>query len=175
MNAGMRGQRRNAYLEGVRANRHVCFAEAMRTANRAITKFYSAYLDSADVGIVQMSLLIRLYYCPGISVTRLATEMDTDRTTLTRNLQVLERSGHLKIESGEDKRSRVVRLTDRGFDSMEAAIPLWRQAQRDLQAAMGQSDWSQMFEGLKSLAQVRPPRRQQANKAAIRTEQGAAG
>ena len=85
------------FLEDVRTQRHVCFAEQLRSANRAITKLYTEHLGDADIGIAQLSLLIRLYYFGEITLSRLAQNLETDRTTLTRNVQILERSGHLEI------------------------------------------------------------------------------
>ena len=50
------------YLEEVRSQRHVCFAEQLRSANRAVSKLYTQHLGDSDIGITQLSLLIRLYY-----------------------------------------------------------------------------------------------------------------
>lgn len=145
---------RSDFLEEVRQRPHLCFAEATRAANRAVTKFYEHYLKDVDIGIAQMSLLIRLYYLPDVPVTRLARVMKTDRTTLTRNLQPLERSGHLEIVSADDKRSRLVRLTAKGFASVEAALPVWQAAQRRMEEKLGSARWSRLMEDLRLLADL---------------------
>lgn len=142
------------YLEDVRTQRHVCFAEQLRSANRAINKLYAEHLGDSDIGIAQLSILIRLYYFETIAVSRLAKILETDRTTLTRNLQILQRSGHLSIDSGEDRRQRVVSLTDKGFKSLEYTIPRWLKAQAALHAQLGESQWDALFTGLRQLAQI---------------------
>lgn len=143
------------YLERMRDRRKICFAEAVRVANRALTRFYNERLGEVDIGIAQMALLIRLYYRPGIGVTRLAEQLDVDRTTLARNLRVLARAGHIEFgASGDDRRTRQVRLTARGFESMEAALPLWHEAQRQLEAALGAERWDQLLDGLQAVADL---------------------
>lgn len=142
------------YLEEVRTRRHVCFAEQLRSANRAITKLYTRHLGDADIGIAQLSLLIRLYYFGEISVSKLAHQLETDRTTLARNIQLLEGSGHLVIGEGEDRRARLVRLTDKGHGSLKKAIPLWQEAQKELHAQLGAEQWDQLFTGLRLLAKL---------------------
>jgi DNA-binding MarR family transcriptional regulator len=51
-----------------------------------------------------------------------------DRTTLTRNLIVLERKGFITIHSGEDRREREVSLTPQGYEILEKVVSLWAQA-----------------------------------------------
>lgn len=145
---------RSRFLEDARQRPHLCFAEATRVANRAVTKFYEQHLKDVDIGIAQLSLLIRLYYLPDVPVTKLARVMQTDRTTLTRNLQPLERSGHLEIVSADDKRSRLVRLSAKGFASVEAALPAWQRAQRQMEKKLGTERWTRLMEDLRLLADV---------------------
>lgn len=142
------------FLEDVRTQRHVCFAEQLRSANRAITRLYTEHLGDSEIGIAQLSLLIRLYYFGEITLSRLAQNLETDRTTLTRNVQILERSGHLEIVGGEDRRQRKVRLTDRGFESLKIAIPRWLKAQEALRLQLGDSLWNELFQGMRMLAKL---------------------
>ena len=139
------------FLEDVRTQRHVCFAEQLRSANRAITKLYTEHLGDADIGIAQLSLLIRLYYFGEITLSRLAQNLETDRTTLTRNVQILERSGHLEVIGGEDRRQRKVRLTDRGFASLKTTIPRWLKAQEALRQQLIDDLYERVVARLKDL------------------------
>lgn len=142
------------YLEEIRTLRHVCFAEQLRSASRAITKRYTQHLGDSDIGISQLSLLIRVYFFGEIKVSKLARLLETDRTTLTRSIQLLERSGHLVITGGEDRRARLVALTDKGFQSLEKTIPRWLEAQKDLLALLGTERWVELLGGLRTLVAV---------------------
>lgn len=144
------------FLEEVRTERRVCFAEQLRAANRAINKLYTEHLGDCDIGIAQLSLLIRLYYFGEITLSRLAQNLETDRTTLTRNVQLLERSGHVQVVGGEDRRQRKIRLTDQGFASLKTAMPRWQKAQADLHRRLGDPSWQALFTGLRTLAMLEP-------------------
>ena len=57
----------------------------------------------------------------GISMTELADRLGLDTSTLTRNMQNLERSGHVTRESSQyDKRVQIVKLSDVGAGSLRA-------------------------------------------------------
>lgn len=142
------------FLESVRHEGRLCFAEATRAANRAISNFYNERLAAADINIAQFSLLVRLYYRPDIPLSQLARELQTDRTTLSRNLRVLERSGHLRMSAGEDRRQRVAALTKKGRTSLAQAVPLWQRAQQDLRDTLGTRGWETLFTGLQGLARL---------------------
>ncbi|MBI4695660.1 MAG: winged helix-turn-helix transcriptional regulator [Gammaproteobacteria bacterium] len=142
------------HLESVRAQRHVCFAEQLRSASRAITRLYNEHLGSTDIGVAQLSLLVRLYFVEDVEMSRLARLLETDRTTLARNVQLLVRSGHLEVVGSEDRRKRHVRLTDQGFESLKTAIPRWLAAQRELRQRLGDDTWDTLFEGLRQLAEL---------------------
>ena len=58
-------------------------------------------------------------------------------TTLTRNLTPLLRDGLIRIEPGEDRRTRFVSITPEGESVLERARPLWRSAQAQVVAAAG--------------------------------------
>jgi len=59
--------------------------------------------------------------------------MGMDRTTLTRNLALLQRDGLVGIEPGtRDRREHHMRLTSAGHDMVAKALPLWQAAQEDI-------------------------------------------
>ena len=67
--------------------------------------------------------------------------MGTDRTTLTRNLAILEREGLIKISEGTDHRTRNVTATQKGRGAIARAIPLWNEVQHKVKQKMGESSW----------------------------------
>lgn len=70
-------------------------------------------------------------------ITALADAAVMDRTTLTRNLDLLERDGLVRIRPGEDARVREVTLTPAGRDRLLAALPMWEKAQKELTEKLG--------------------------------------
>lgn len=72
------------------------------------------------------------------SISELAEAMGLDRSTLGRNLRVLEGDGLLRLTGGEDQRNRLVELTPAGLDALERGTPAWEDAQRRLAGRLGE-------------------------------------
>ncbi len=71
------------------------------------------------------------------TITELAEFLGLERTTLTRNLALVEREGWVDIRAGEDRRSRIVTATKKGRSVAMAAQAAWRWAQKAATAAIG--------------------------------------
>ena len=92
-------------------------------------------------------------------MSTLAEQFEMDRTTLTRNLKPLEKRGLLEIIGGRDKRTREVRLTVRGQETTEKAVPLWEKAQGYAVEALGRIRLQELHDTMSellSLADRRP-------------------
>jgi DNA-binding MarR family transcriptional regulator len=72
-----------------------------------------------------------------MSINALADAAGTDRTTLTRNLAILEERRLVRIRPGEDARVRIVELTVAGDEAAAAALPLWERAQHQVATTLG--------------------------------------
>lgn len=142
------------YLDEVRHTPHICLAEGLRSANRAITKRYSEYMLGLDISPAQASLLMRLYYLRKTTMLELAKHMETDRTTITRNVELLARDGLVTVTPGEDRRSKIVALTDEGFKKLEETVPKWRQAQNELQDDLGSQLWDSLLKETRILTEL---------------------
>ncbi|AEG51066.1 regulatory protein MarR [Sphingobium chlorophenolicum L-1] len=143
-----------AFLEEVRNTPHICLAEGLRSANRAIMKRYVDNMAGSPVNPVQMSLLMRVYYLRNATMQTLAQHLETDRTTTTRNVDILVRDGFLEITEGADKRQRLVRLTKRGHEALEESIPKWRKAQDELRSALGDEPWTNILRDTRLLIEL---------------------
>ena len=101
------------------------------------SQFLEVYLEPVGLHASQYGMLRQVSKAGSLSMTQLADLMYLDRTTLTRNLQVLEREGLVAIVSGTDKRVREIALTDKGREIFEQAVPLWEQAETALAERLG--------------------------------------
>ncbi len=106
-----------------------CTCFNLRKATRAITQLYDDSLRPSGLRVTQFSLLTAIWIMGEVSITRLAEEAVMDRTTLARNLDLLETQGLIRIQAGEDARVREVSLTPAGHGSLMAAFPYWKKAQ----------------------------------------------
>ncbi len=71
-----------------------------------------------------------------------------DRTTLTRNVDVLVKNGLAEVEQGKDKRVKLLKVTQSGRDILLKAFPLWEEAQNSLLARLGKQNWSELSKKL---------------------------
>lgn len=125
-----------------------CVCATFRKATRALTLLYDAYLRPAGLRVTQYSLLKNVIAREPVSVNQLAEATVTDRTTLTRNLRVLQQNGLIRIQEGEDRRSREVTVTPRGREAVAKATPCWEQAQAHVVGQVGAEHWRILREEL---------------------------
>ena len=125
-----------------------CTGSNLRRATRAVSRIYDEALAPAGLRGTQFSLLIALSFFKEAPLLRVAEELGLDRTTLTRNLQPLERAGLVASSPGKDQRVRLLRLTDSGQRTLQRAYPLWEEAQAKVVNALGQRRWMTLLEGL---------------------------
>ena len=114
-----------------------CLCTSLRQAALAATQIYDEALQPSGLKITMFRLLRRISKAGQPTISELARIVDLDRSTLGRNLRVLERAGHVKLDGGQDERSKIVSLTAKGTANLEKALPLWAKAQRTMQARLG--------------------------------------
>jgi len=119
----------------VRAAIDVCAVSNARLAARRLTQFLTDRMKASDLGVAQFALMSRIAAASDDSLGSLAQRTGLDPSTLSRNLQVLEREGLVEMASGEtDSRRRAVWLTEEGARRLEAAFDDWQKAQAELAA-----------------------------------------
>lgn len=123
----------------------VCTCGKLREAARAVTLLYDKAFESSGLLSTQLGVLHTIHTSTSITISQLARELGMDRTTLTRNLSVLEKQGLIKISSGKDHRTRIVTITSKGRTSVAKAIPLWNEVQRTVKQQMGEKAWSELM------------------------------
>ncbi len=114
-----------------------CLCTGLRQAALAATRFYDDALQSTGLKITMFRLLRRIGESGAPTMTGLAEIVQLDRSTLGRNLRVLERLGLVRLSEGEDERTRTIELTAAGLKKLEAALPLWASAQRRMKRRLG--------------------------------------
>lgn len=107
-----------------------CFSTSVRRIDRVLTRIYDDAIRPSGLVTTQYSLLSTLSRAPAdLTLTQLATAIDLDRSTLSRNLDPLARQGFVRIAAAEDRRARCVTITPAGLARLDVARPLWRSAQ----------------------------------------------
>jgi len=104
-----------------------------RLAARRVTQFLDAELAGLRLTAAQLGLMAVIAAAADDRLGAVAERAGLDQSTLSRNLRTLESQGLVEIAAVErDLRRRAVWLTEAGARRLEAAIPVWRQAQARL-------------------------------------------
>ena len=117
-----------------------CNCAAIRQAARRVTRLYDQALAPIGLRITQYPILAWLAASGPVTMNVLADRMVMDRATLGHNLRPLEAQGLVTMTTGEDRRSRMVTLTDTGRRKLRDARPAWNAAQATFEAAFGPAD-----------------------------------
>lgn len=128
-----------------------CACYQVRKAARAVTKLYEEALRPIGLRATQFSLLMASRVMGPVTVVKLAQITVMDRTTLTRNLQVLEKRGLIAINPREDRREREVTLTSSGMEVLVQAIPLWEAAQDRVRQGLGEEKMHDLLDNLSEI------------------------
>jgi DNA-binding MarR family transcriptional regulator len=125
-----------------------CTCGQLRKAARAVTLLYDNAFKTSGLLSTQLGVLHAICKSESIKISDLAIELNMDRTTLTRNLSILERQGFIKISIGNDHRTRIVTATTKGRNAVTKALPLWNEIQHEVRHEMGEKKWRDLIENL---------------------------
>lgn len=110
-----------------------CYCKKIRHIASQVTRIYDQYLREAGLTSQQFSALECIRGLGPASVTELSREMGLDRTSLSRNLKVMER-GSLIEDRREGGRDRQIVLSEHGEAVLLKAEIQWKKAQTELES-----------------------------------------
>lgn len=133
-------------------NLNHCLVLNTRMAARAVTRRADGKLRPFGINGAQFNILAALTMREDRSVTEMAKSLAMDRTTLSRNLALLERKGLVSIGPGENARKRQAKLTEAGRKKFASVIPEWRRSQEELRQTLVNPDFMTTIAGLRHLS-----------------------
>ncbi len=113
-----------------------CLCTLARRSARSLTEIYDRAIEPSGLKITQYSLLRAIDRLESPSVSELSEATGLDRSTLGRNLRVLEKAGFVAIDQGDDGRTRIAGLTAKARKALRIARPLWDRTQERLSTAL---------------------------------------
>ena len=114
-----------------------CFCLAARQAARKITRVYDSYLQGSGLRATQFTILSQLFLRGEMPIGKLAGFLGMERTTLSRNLTLLEQKKWILIRAGEDPRARIIGITAQGRGVVRRGFPYWSKAQAHIGKMLG--------------------------------------
>src|SRR6266566_4956727 len=89
-----------------------CACSALRRASRAVTQHYERHFRGSGP----------------LSISELSDQLGLDRTTLSRNLRLIEDKGWIAALGQGDQRIRKMALTPKGVRKASVALAFWKRA-----------------------------------------------
>jgi DNA-binding MarR family transcriptional regulator len=120
-----------------------CHCLGTRRLARQLTLVYEQVMAPTGLTVGQFGLMAQLqgaaqHGSRSVPPRRLAERLGTDPTTVSRTLQPLFAAGFVTDDPDpQDRRTRAIRLTDKGQRKLQQAMPLWRKAHRQTTEMLG--------------------------------------
>ena len=114
-----------------------CLCIDLRAAAQKLTQSYDEAMAPSGISVTQFSQLNLIRTMDAPTLTELAEASELERSTLGRNLKVLEKMGLITTKVGSDARSKTIHLSRKGLNTFKRAAPMWFAAQRELLDRLG--------------------------------------
>lgn len=131
-----------------------CACFNVRRVSRQLAQLYDRALEPSGLKNTQFTVLAVASVAGPISITELSRLLDLDRTTLTRNLRIMEREGLVVVGSGKDARSKTITVSAAGMSRLQMATPLWRSAQAKILRRFGRDRWGSLRAELQDMLEM---------------------
>ena len=114
-----------------------CYCASLRDAARRVTALYDEALEPLGLTVAQFALLRKISRGEPVTLTELAERAELERSTVGRNVRVIERMKLVDVEKGEDQREASVSLSRKGRQVLEKAAPIWDGVQAGIEKRLG--------------------------------------
>ncbi|WP_158522894.1 MarR family winged helix-turn-helix transcriptional regulator [Fusobacterium pseudoperiodonticum] len=113
-----------------------CYCFILRNIASSIKKIYNQHFQELDITNEQFTILMNMKYLAPISVTNLSEKIKIDRTTLSRNLKILQTKALIEdvLTTG---RSRQIILSKKGEDIINKGEKIWNKIQKEVEKVIG--------------------------------------
>ncbi|GEM_PF-2798407 len=125
-------------LKGVPA---FCPGYNLRRAEKTVSRWFVEAFRPASITSGQYALLLNLALESPLSTGELARRLNSELSTISRNMDAAEESGMVIRVDGTDKRRREYELTDNGWHALEENLPYWKEAQARSVRRLGRARW----------------------------------
>jgi DNA-binding MarR family transcriptional regulator len=129
-----------------------CLCNALRQASRSVSRLYDEELRGLGLRTTQYSLLSLLDRVGEVRQRELSGQTLLDETTLTRALRPLVDGGWVAVRAGEDRREKLVAITEAGAAKLEEARPAWERAQQRMRSLVPEGVWQELMAVLPDVA-----------------------
>src|SRR5262245_26711641 len=124
-----------------------CIAMRVRLLNRVVTKAYDDCLRPLGLRTAQQTILVAISLMKTPTPRQIERRLGLDKSTVSRNVERMQRRGWVEFVSGEDGRSHHLKLTAKGGKLLRESTTAWEQAQKKMAVLLGK-------EGVTALSRI---------------------
>lgn len=129
-----------------------CACANIRKAARIVTQTYEKKMAPTGLKVTQYYMLVNIARHCNISISELGNIMLLDQSTVTRNINILQKDNYVAITRDiNDSRTKTVSITDSGLSKIEEATPIWLQLQENIETDMGTKKFKDLLQTLNQL------------------------
>ena len=132
----------------------LCNCNILRNSSSKITSIYDKALSDTGVKVTQYALLKYIYLMKSPNLNELSAALYQDRSTLGRNIRILERMKLVSINTGKDKRQVQIMLTNHGTVTLQEARKAWELVQKKIEIKLGKKKQKQLIEILNDIQSI---------------------
>ncbi|KLK94629.1 MarR family transcriptional regulator [Microvirga vignae] len=137
--------------------RDTCLCLHVQRAARTLSRLFDEAFQPLGLTSGQFSLLNALNRHEPPAIGPVAQLLAMDRTTLTAALKPLERDGLVAVKvDPNDRRSRLLHLTDKGRKVLASAVPIWCDLHGAIEARLSELEPDSLRGALNSLSHAKP-------------------
>jgi DNA-binding MarR family transcriptional regulator len=114
-----------------------CIGFRVRMLNRMVTAIYDEALSETGLKTSQFNLLVAVTNREESRPAELAKILEMDESTLSRNVERMCARGWLRLEPDNDRRSHLIKVTDKGLALIHKGYPAWQKAQDEVSRRLG--------------------------------------
>jgi DNA-binding MarR family transcriptional regulator len=132
-------------------NSEICNCGLTRKLSSKMTSIYNKALKDCGITITQFALLKYIHLLEETNLTTLNTMSHQDRSTLGRNIRVIENLELVKSKVGRDKREVIIEITDLGKKKFKSAYLIWERINKNITKFLGKEKQSQLIKIIKDI------------------------
>ena len=114
-----------------------CVGVRVRMLGRMVSRHFDDALRPHGVKLAQMNLLTAIALRGPVQPSEVARRLAIEKSTLSRNLKLLQENGWIRTVQGESGNSHLLELTAAGKRLYQRAAPTWQTAHDELTELMG--------------------------------------
>lgn len=137
-NIGANLMKRDTLTKTVDTIASECLAVRIRLLNRTVTNIFDEALRPLGVKVSQLNVLMVVAKYGPIAPGEVARRLNMEKSTLSRNLDRMGIHGWFNVAEGDSGRKRVLELAAPGRKLIQKSLPLWKKAQAQTEAVLGQ-------------------------------------